>query len=236
MPLPKLNVPSHELTVPSSGDTILYRPFLVKEEKVLLMANEDDDANEMVRAMQQTINDCILEPNDYDVSSLPLFDIEYIFLNLRAKSINEISEVGFKCPECDTTNQVTIDLSEVEVVKEPEHSTHIKLTDDISLVMNYPKIDSMALQESEMENPETIFKILESCIADVIEGDEVHDPNDYTKEELGEFINSFTQAQFSEVQTFFETMPKLSHTVDYKCSKCNHTQNLLIEGLQNFFA
>ena len=102
--------------------------------------------------------------------------------------------------------------------------------------MSYPKIDSMAMQEGDIDNPETIFKILESCIANVIEGDEVHDPNDYTKEELSEFINSFTQAQFLEIQNFFETMPKLSHTVPYNCSKCDHSQDLLIEGLQNFFA
>ena len=236
MPLPKLNVPSHELNVPSTGEPLIYRPFLVKEEKVLLMANEGDDTNEMVRAMRQTINDCILEPTEFDVSALPLFDIEYIFLKLRAKSVNEISEVGFRCPECETINQVSVDLSEVEVQKEPEHSSHIELTDSISLVMSYPKIDSMAMQEGDIDNPETIFKILESCIANVIEGDEVHDPNDYTKEELSEFINSFTQAQFLEIQNFFETMPKLSHTVPYKCSKCGHSQDLLIEGLQNFFA
>ena len=202
MPLPKLNVPTHELTIPSSGETIIYRPFLVKEEKVLLMANEDDDANEMVRAMRQTINDCIMEPTEFDVSSLPLFDIEYIFLKLRAKSVNEISEVGFKCPECETINQITIDLSAVEISKEPEHTSHIELTDNIGLVMRYPKIDSIAMQEGEIDNPENIFKILEDCIGDVIEGDEVHDPNDYTKEELGEFINSFTQAQFSDIQNF----------------------------------
>ena len=122
MPLPKLNVPSHELNVPSTGEPLIYRPFLVKEEKVLLMANEGDDTNEMVRAMRQTINDCILEPAEFDVSALPLFDIEYIFLKLRAKSVNEISEVGFRCPECETINQVSVDLSEVEVQKEPEHS------------------------------------------------------------------------------------------------------------------
>ena len=235
MPLPKLNVPTHELNVPSSGESIVYRPFLVKEEKVLLMANEGDDTNEMVRAMRQTINDCILEPAEFDVSGLPLFDIEYIFLKLRSKSVNEISEVGFRCPECETINQIKIDLSAVEIVKEPDHSSHIELTDSISLVMSYPKIDSMAMQEGDLDNPETIFKILESCIANVIEGNEVHDPNDYTKEELSDFINSFTQAQFLEIQNFFETMPKLSHTVPYNCSKCNHSQDLLIEGLQNFF-
>ena len=150
---------------------------------------------------------------------MPLFDIEYIFLKLRAKSVNEISEVGFRCPECETINQVSVDLSEVEVQKEPEHSSHIELTDSISLVMSYPKIDSMAMQEGDIDNPETIFKILESCIANVIEGDEVHDPNDYTKEELSEFINSFTQAQFLEKQV---------EIVDKKRTRFEENKSILV--------
>ena len=234
MPLPVLSTPTYELTIPSSGQTVQYRPFLVKEEKILLMANEGGEATEIVRAMKQIIGNCI--QNGYNTDNMPLFDVEYIFLKLRSKSVNEFSEVGFRCPECDEVNRIQIDLSSVEISTNDTHSNKIELTNDIGLIMKYPQLDSINMNDLQSTDVDTIFNVVSSCIDSIYQGEEIHDSGDYTREEISEFINNLTQEQFLKIQQFFDTMPKLSHTVPYTCNKCEYDEPLVLEGLQNFFA
>lgn len=234
MPLPVLSTPTYELTIPSSGQTVQYRPFLVKEEKILLMANEGGEATEIVRAMKQIIGNCI--QNGYNTDNMPLFDVEYIFLKLRSKSVNEFSEVGFRCPECDEVNRVQIDLSSVEIFTDDAHSNKVELTNDIGLIMKYPQLDSINMNDLQSTDVDTIFNVVSSCIDSIYQGEEIHDSGDYTREEISEFINNLTQEQFLKIQQFFDTMPKLSHTVPYTCNKCEYDEPLVLEGLQNFFA
>ena len=234
MPLPVLSTPTYELTIPSSGQTVQYRPFLVKEEKILLMANEGGEATEIVRAMKQIIGNCI--QNGYNTDNMPLFDVEYIFLKLRSKSVNEFSEVGFRCPECDEVNRIQIDLSSVEISTNDTHSNKIELTNDIGLIMKYPQLDSINMNDLQSTDVDTIFNVISSCIDSIYQGEEIHDSGDYTREEISEFINNLTQEQFLKIQQFFDTMPKLSHTVPYTCNKCEYDEPLVLEGLQNFFA
>tara|TARA_R100000008_G_scaffold86241_1_gene78527 strand:+ start:4390 stop:5094 length:705 start_codon:yes stop_codon:yes gene_type:complete len=234
MPLPIINAPTYELTIPSTGQSVKYRPFLVKEEKILLMANEGGEATEIVRAMKQIINNCIID--GYNTDNMPLFDVEYIFLQLRSKSVNEISEVGFRCPECDTVNAIQIDLTQVEVQIGDGHTNKIELSDNIGLIMSYPQLDSINTNNIENANVDMVFDVISSCIDSIYQGEEIYDSGDYTKEEIAEFINNLTQPQFQQIQNFFDTMPKLSHTVQYDCSNCTYNQPLVLEGLQNFFA
>ncbi|MAG26782.1 hypothetical protein CMI47_14670 [Candidatus Pacearchaeota archaeon] len=234
MPLPIIHAPHYELTIPSTGQTIQYRPFLVKEEKILLMANEGGEPAEMVRAMKQIISNCIQD--DYNTDNMPLFDVEYIFLKLRSKSVNEISEVGFQCPTCEVVNKIEIDLSEVEVTTDNNHTNKVELTDEIGLIMKYPQLDSINMSDLESADVDTVFNVVSSCIDSIYQGEEIYDSKDYTNDEIADFINNLTQQQFQQIQEFFDTMPKLSHTVDYDCSKCDYDEPLVLEGLQNFFA
>ena len=162
MPLPVINAPTYELTIPSTGQTVQYRPFLVKEEKILLMANEGGEASEIVRAMKQIIGNCI--QNGYNTDNMPLFDVEYIFLKLRSKSVNEFSEVGFRCPECDEVNRVQIDLSGVEISVDDTHSNKVELTNDIGLIMKYPQLDSVNINDLESNDVNAVFEVISSCI------------------------------------------------------------------------
>ena len=234
MPLPVISTPTYELNIPSTGQAVQYRPFLVKEEKILLMANEGGETSEIVRAMKQIIGNCIQD--GYNTDGMPLFDVEYIFLKLRSKSVNEISEVGFRCPKCDEVNKIEINLSEVEIETDNTHTDKIELTDDIGLIMKYPQLDSINMNDLQDTNVDAIFDVVSSCIDSIYQGEEIYDSKDYTKEEISEFINNLTQEQFQNIQQFFDTMPKLSHTVPYDCSKCEYDEPLIIEGLQNFFA
>ena len=203
-------------------------------QKILLMANEGEEPAEMVRAMKQIIGNCLQD--DYNTDNMPLFDVEYIFLKLRSKSVNEISEIGFKCPTCNLVNKIEINLSEVEVTTNDDHTNKVELTDEIGLIMKYPQLDSINISDLESADVDTMFNVVSSCIDSIYQGEEIHDSNDYTKDEIAEFINNLTQQQFQKVQEFFDTMPKLSHTVPYDCSKCDYNEPLIIEGLQNFFA
>ena len=152
------------------------------------------------------------------------------------KEVNEISEIGFKCPTCNLVNKIEINLSEVEVTTNDDHTNKVELTDEIGLIMKYPQLDSINISDLESADVDTMFNVVSSCIDSIYQGEEIHDSNDYTKDEIAEFINNLTQQQFQKVQEFFDTMPKLSHTVPYDCSKCDHNEPLVLEGLQNFFA
>jgi hypothetical protein len=234
MSLPKLSSPTYSLILESSGQEITYRPFLVKEEKILLMAMESDEDNDMLRATKQIINNCVQE--EIDIDSLPMFDMEYIFLNLRSKSVGETSEVGYSCPDCQAVNQITIPLDEVKVKKDENHKAEIELTSDVGLIMKYPQMNMMEDITGDTEDVDNIFKIIENCVDCIYDNENTYNLNDYTEDERTEFFDSLTQNQFNEVREFFDTMPKLAHDIDYNCSECSHNETITVEGLQNFFA
>jgi hypothetical protein len=243
MALPKLSIPEYELELPSNKQKIKYRPFLIKEQKILMIAQEGKDEKEMVMAIKQIIKDCTIT-GDIDIDSLPLFDIEYFFLQLRSKSIGEKIDLFFrhqKCPEnnnepAKNQTQIKVDLSKVKVVKDKKHNTKIKLTKDIGIIMKHPKIDLLnKFQGKSMTEMSTVFNLIGECIDQVYDTDETYNATDYTPKELEEFISTMTEEQFKKVQDFFNTMPKIKHTVNFKCVDCKFEDTLEVEGLQNFF-
>jgi len=234
MPLPKLEVPTYELKVSSLRKKIEYRPFLVREEKILLTALEGDQ-HDMVRAMKQIIENCLI--TKINIDELPLFDLEYIFLQLRSKSVGETSNIQLTCQECDEGNKITIDLSKIEL-STPEQTIdpNIMLTDSAGIVLKYPTSDMLRYIDLEENfNFDTTLDVLEHCVDTIFSGDDIFDLQDYTKEERSEFFQNLTQKQFQDIQLYFDNMPKLLHQVEFKCSACESEQSTELEGLQNFF-
>ena len=233
MALPKIAAPQYELTVPSTEETVTFRPFLVKEEKLLLLANESDEENEMIGAIRQIITNCTYEK--LDVTGLALFDLEYVFLKIRAKSVGEIVNLKLLCEDDgETYADVTINLDDVNVKWTEEHTNHIELTDDIGLMMRYPQFDLINLGAGGGET-EYIFKMIKSCIKQVYEGDTIHERSDFTDKDLDAFIESLTSEHFAKLQTFFETMPRLRHEVKFKNPKTKKQNKMTLEGMQSFF-
>ena len=233
MALPKIAAPQYELTVPSTEETVTFRPFLVKEEKLLLLANESDEENEMIGAIRQIITNCTYEK--LDVTGLALFDLEYVFLKIRAKSVGEIVNLKLLCEDDgETYADVTINLDDVNVKWTEEHTNHIELTDDIGLMMRYPQFDLINLGAGGGET-EYIFKMIKSCINQVYEGDTIHERSDFTDKDLDAFIESLTSEHFAKLQTFFETMPRLRHEVKFKNPKTKKQNKMTLEGMQSFF-
>jgi len=238
MPLPKLSAPTYELVVPSTGKKIKYRPFLVKEEKILLLAMETEDEKQMANAVKTILSNCILTSR-FKVDTLSLFDIEYIFLNIRGKSVGETVELNIICPDDgETTVPVVIDLDDIQVKKSDDHDNIIKMNDDVSVVMKYPSMDlfiknNMKESTSEVDD---VFEIASMCIDQIVEGEEVYESSNFSKKEILEFLDGMDTKQFVSIQKFFETMPKLSHTVKVKNPNTKVESEVVIEGLASFFA
>ncbi|AIX14619.1 baseplate hub subunit [Synechococcus phage ACG-2014d] len=237
MPLPKLNVPRYELKLPSDGKRIKYRPFLVKEEKLLLLAMETEDQAQMVDTVQTLLLNCT-NLSDTDIKGLATFDFEYIFLNIRAKSVGETVDLMVTSPDDNETQvKVTVDLSEIEVKFEPEHTNILKLDNKISMVMKYPSMDMFVKNNFETNSTvESLFELTTDCILQIVEGEEVYEAKESSKEELIEFLDQLNTTQFQEIQKFFETMPKLSHDIKFTNPKTKKKQTLQLEGLASFFA
>ena len=236
MALPKLNTPTYELEVPSTDQKIKYRPFLVKEEKILLLAMESKDNTQIIQAVKDIVSSCTFEK--VDVSSLPMFDMEYIFLNIRAKSVGEISKLKILCPDDKKTYaSVDLDLTKVEVQVGDDHTNKIELTDDMGLIMTYPTIDSFLDSGIETITANNMLDIIGSCVLQIYEknGEKVYQGKDQTKKELTEFIEQMNSGQFRKVQSFFDTMPKLTHTVKVKNPKTKKTSEVKLTGLNDFF-
>ena len=234
MPLPSIEIPSYELKLTTIEEKIPFRPFLVKEEKILLHAMEGDQ-NDMVNAMKQIISNCLLV--ELNVDELPLFDLEYLFLNLRSKSVGETAELLLTCQECEAQNPAEIDLGEVQIKFPPnEVSPNVMLTDEIGIVLKYPTVNILKFFSFDDDfNFDTTLDIIEHCVDIIFEGEELYDLNDYTKEERENFFQQMTQQQFGEIQNFFDNMPRLLHNVEFKCHACESDQLIVLEGLQNFF-
>jgi len=237
MALPKLNTPTYELEVPSSDEKIKYRPFLVKEEKILLMAMESKDNAQIINAVKEIVSSCTFEK--LNVATMPMFDMEYIFLNIRAKSVGEVSNLKILCPDDKKTYaNVELDLTKVEVQVGDEHSNKIELTDDMGLIMTYPTIDSFLESGIETIDANNMLDVISTCILQIYEekGEKVYQAKDQTKKELTEFIESMNSNQFKKLQSFFDTMPKLTHTIKVKNPKTKKSSDVKLTGLNDFFA
>lgn len=239
MPLPKIATPTYELELPSTGETIQYRPFLVKEEKLLVIALESEDTKQITTAIKTVIKNCILTKN-IKVETLPTFDIEYLFLNIRGKSVGEELEVNIICPDDGETQvPVKINLDDIQVQKNEEHSNRIKLDNSIMMEMKYPSLDQFIKNNFDFNDKNAMdqsFELIGSCIDKIFTEDEVWSTADVTKKELIEFLESMNSSQFKDIEKFFETMPKLSHTVKVTNPKTQVESEVVIEGLASFFA
>ena len=240
MPLPTVATPTYELKLPSSNKKIKYRPFLVKEEKVLIIALESKSQTEITNAVKDVLKQCILT-KDVNVDSLPTFDIEYIFLNIRAKSIGEAIKVLVTCPDDGETEvPVTIYVDEIKVVKSKEHKTDIVLDDNMTLRMKYPSINQFIetnfdTNEDPKESVNKTFKIISECIDTIYTQEDAWDAKDYTSKERVEFVEQLNSKQYKEVEKFFSTMPKLSHKIQITNPNTKKKSTVVLEGLADFF-
>ena len=236
MPLPKLNAPTYELVLPSTEKKVKYRPFLVKEEKILLLAMESEDEKQMQDAVKQILKNCILT-RGVKVEEMAVFDIEYLFLNIRGKSVGEEVTLNLICPDDEeTTTEITIDIEDIKVQKPDDHDNIIKLNDDVAVVMKYPSLETFVKNNITGDaGLETVFDLSIDCISQIVEGDDVYEAKSFSKKELLEFLESMDSTQFQSIQKFFETMPKLSHKVSIKNPKTGVESDVVIEGLQSFF-
>ena len=238
MPLPKIATPTYELELPSTGQSIKYRPFLVKEEKVLVIALESEDNKQITTAIKAVLKSCILTKG-VKVESLPTFDIEYLFLNIRGKSVGEELEVNVMCPDDNETQvPVTINLDEIEVQKDENHSNKIKIDDSIMMELKYPSLDQFIKNNFDFNDKNAMdqsFELIASCIDKVYTEDEVWATADCTKKEVKEFLESMNSQQFKEIEAFFETMPKLSHTINVTNPNTKVESEVTLEGLASFF-
>ena len=237
MALPKLNTPTYELEIPSTDEKIKFRPFLVKEEKVLMMALETKDNAQIVNAVKDIVSECTY--NKLNINTMPMFDVEYIFLQIRSKSVGEVSKVKILCPDDKKTyTNVEIDLNEVKVQVEDEHTNKIELTDSMGMIMTYPNIDSFTENGIQDINASNMLDVIGTCILQIYEdkGEKVYEAKDQTKKELVEFIEQLNTKQFQDVQKFFDTMPKLQHKVSIKNPKTKKTSEVTLSGLNDFFS
>ena len=235
MALPVLDTATYELTLPSSDVQVKYRPFLVKEEKILLLAMESGKSAEITKALRDIVHACTFA--SINVEALPTFDLEYIFLNVRAKSVGEIAKLKILCPDDkETYASVEVDLSKVEVQVDDEHSNEIQINDKIKLLMKYPTIDSFdPQQDANQLKTEQLFDIIGKSIYQIYEGETVHNAKDYSKEEMQAFIESLTSDHFAKIQKFFNTMPRLAHEIEVVNPKTQVKSKVTLQGLADFF-
>jgi len=231
MALPKLNIPTHRLILPSTGDEVKFRPFLVKEQKLLLMAQQSDNDKETIDSMIQIIENC----TSLNVTNLPVFDVEYLFLKIRAKSVGDVIELNLLCPDDEVTYaNVSLDLNDVEVQIDETHKKIIDITDDVKMIMKYPQISDVQFTEINQNEVSRIFQMLKKCILEVHNGDEIINSIDMKTEEISDFVDSLNTEQFENVMQFFNTMPKVRHVVEVTNPKTGVKSEVLLEGLQSF--
>ena len=240
MPLPKIATPSYELELPSTGKTIQYRPFLVKEEKLLVIALESEDTKQITNAIKAVIRACILTKG-VKVESLPTFDIEFLFLNIRGKSVGEEIDVNLICPDDNETEvNVSINLDDIQVQKPEGHSNKIKLDNNLMMELKYPSLNEFIKNNFDPNDAgvnamEQSFDLIGSCISKIYNEDEVWVAADCSKKEINEFLDSMNSNQFKEIESFFETMPKLTHIVNVTNPKTKVKSDVVLEGLASFF-
>jgi hypothetical protein len=242
--LPKIDVPVYTIKLLSNDKTLHYRPFTVKEEKLFLMANENEDLNSVVDTIKQILNNCIID--EIQIDSLPIFDIEHLFLNIRARSIGEVVNLKYKCNndvtddgaeeihKCNNVVEIDLNILGVEPEKQEGHTNKIEITEKMGVIMKYPNFET--LKKFEIENEaDSIIKITVNCIDYVYDSDSIYYAKDFTEEELIEFVESMQTKDLEKIKNFFDTMPKMKKTIHFKCNKCEHEEDIELEGIQNFF-
>jgi hypothetical protein len=237
MALPKLDVPIYEMAVPSTDEKIKYRPFLIKEEKVLLIAMESGENEDIIQAVKQIVSECTF--NKLKLGDMPMFDVEYMFLRIRAKSVGEVSKLKVLCQDDkETYATVEVDLTEIQVQVDDDHTNKIELTDEMGVIMKYPSIDSFSAAGISNITADNMIDVVATCIAQIYDkkGEEVYDSKDSTKKELVDFVEQLNTKQFQDVQKFFDTMPKLRHTITVLNPKTKKESNIQLSGLSDFFA
>jgi len=244
MALPKINTPIFELTLSSTGESVKYRPFLMKEQKILLLALESGETKSIMTAVKQIINNCVV--GDIDVEKLPVFDLEYFFMRLRGKSIGETVDLQLRHPtglnskdeECQHVTKFTFNIMEVEVEKTITHTDKIIIDEEtgLGIKLKYPTADFTEMDTDNLSQLDVAVKMLISCIDYIYDKEEIYKKEDSTSLELQEFVDSLSQEQFKTVMNFFETMPKLKHTINWKCTGCRCDDEVTLEGMGNFFA
>lgn len=238
MPLPTISTPTYELELPSTEKLIKYRPFLVKEEKLLVLALETEDTKEISNAIKAVLKNCI-QTRGIKIESLPTFDIEYLFLNIRGKSVGEQVEVNLIAPDDgETSVPVSINLDDIKVQKKEGHTNKIKLDDSLIMEMKYPSLDQFIKSNFDISesNVDQSFELIASCVDKIYSDEEVWVAADVTKKELVEFLEQMNSIQFKQIEKFFETMPKLSHEITFTNPKTKVESTVVLEGLSSFFA
>lgn len=240
--LPKIDVPVYELKLVSQSKPIRYRPFTVKEEKLFLMASESKEEETVVSTVKQVLNNCIID--EIDIDSLPVFDLEYLFINLRAKSVGEEVKLNYQCnndvekegktEKCGNTIKFTLNLLDVKPESEKEHSNKIVLNDNLGIVMKYPKLNLIAGQENKSET-EIILDLIVECVDYIYDENQMYYAKDTPRQEMVDFVDSLQTKDLEKIKNFFETMPKIKKQLDFKCNKCGYEEKVMLEGLQNFF-
>lgn len=238
MALPMQSTPTFNLKIPSSGKTVKFRPFVVREEKALLIAQQSEDQKVMVDTLKSVLSSCLLD--QVDVNELAIFDLEYMFLQIRGKSVGETVDLFFAC-DTDHGEQnekakqkITLKLSEIEVTRPEGHTNKIPLFGEVGVVMKYPTL-SEAEDISDFENVEDIFNLVAKSVSMIYDGEKVYHSEETPPEEMLQFLNNLTTDQFLKIQKFFETMPKMKHTINYKCPLCGREHEKVLEGIANFF-
>lgn len=237
MALPKQSSTIYSTIIPSTDTPIKFKPFLVKQEKALLLAQQSEDQMVMLDTLKDILSDCIIDK--VNINSLAMFDIEYLLLQIRARSIGEIVELIFSCDVCDDPKakvKYSFDVSKIEVKKDPDHTKKISLFDEVGVVMKYPGLEDIKKIESlDLDDIDNIFDVIINSIDYIYDGNEIHHAKDQSKEELMDFLNNLTQVQFQKLRDFFKTMPKLRQDVKYKCPVCGLEHNKYLQGLDTFF-
>jgi len=233
MALPKLNTPTYELVLPSTGEKVKYRPFLVKEQKILMMAQEGQDENEIAEAMGNLVSDCTF--GKIDAKTAPMFDIEYIFLKVRGKSVGDKIELNVTCPDDEETAvPVTIDIEDIQVHMLEEHTNEVSISDTIKVILRYPVLSDMKNVKASTNSVDRVFNILNNCITSIHFGDDVYEKVDLTEKDINEFVDQFTSEQFDIMVKFFDTMPKMRHIVKVTNPKTKVESEVVLEGLESF--
>ncbi len=228
MTLPTVTIPKYTTKLTSTDELVHYRPFIVKEEKVLLIALESGEYEQISRALKDIVKACTFDK--LDVESLPIFDLCYLFINIRAKSVGEVVEPNLTCPSCKATTLVKIDLTEIKINKKPEHTTKIDLGDGLGIVMKYP-----VLFEKQLEGDSVDIQVIANCVEMIYQNEKLWKLEDTSIEEIVNFIEHLTHKQFEKILQFYETMPEFKHEVKYKCSKCEKENSVVLEGIGDFF-